>query len=166
MTPDEALELLLRSYTQYYDVVREGIEPPFAAEARFHSHDEQYFLVKSARISEAESNEYVFFAVERQLDGARTAALDEAAWTRGLTRVRPHKDHRNSDVALIILAEHMTADGEAAVRKLKHSKSYRFGLHGWSNFRAIALETSTGRLAWNRMGRSLRKLLRNIPNQK
>lgn len=166
MTPDEVLERLLRSYERYYDVIREGVEPPFAAEAHFHSHDEQFFLVKSARISEAESNEYVFFAVERELDEARTAALDEAAWTRGLARVKPHKDHRNSDVALVILAEHMTADGEEAVKKLKHSKSYRFSLQGWSNYRAIALETSTGRLAYNRLGRNLKKLLGNIPISK
>ena len=166
MTPEEALTRLLRSYTRYYDVVREGVAPPFAAEARFHSHDEQYFLVKSARISEADSHEYVFFAVEDTLDEARLAALDEAAWGRGMERVRPHKDHRNSDVTLIVLAERMTPGAEAAVKKLKRSKSYRFGLQGWSSYRVIALELSSGRLASNRMGRSLRKLLRNIPNQK
>lgn len=166
MTPDEALERLLRSYTQYYDVVREGVEPPFAAEALFHSHDEQYFLVKSARLSEADSHEYVFFAVEEALDEARLRLLDEAAWSRGMERVRPHKDHRNSDVTLIVLAERMTPGAEAALKKLKRSKSYRFGLQGWSNYRVIALEVPSGRMAHNRMGRSLRKLLRNITNQK
>ncbi len=166
MTADEALQRLLRSYTQYYDVVREGVEPPFAAEARFHSHDEQYFLVKSARISESDSHEYVFFAVEEELDEARLRLLDEAAWSRGMERVRPHSAHKNTDVTLVVLAEGMTPGAEAAVKKLKRSKSYRFGLQGWSSYRAIALEVSSGRLAWNRMGRSLRKLLRNIPNQK
>lgn len=164
MTADEALERLLRSYTQYYDVVREGVEPPFAAEARFHSHSEQYVLVKSARISEAESHEYVFFAVEQELDGARLRQLDEAAWGRGMERVRPYSAHKNTDVALVVLAERITPEAEAAVRRLKRSKSYRFGLHGWSNYRVIALEVPSGRLAWNRMGRSLRKLLRNITN--
>ena len=166
MTAEEALERLLRSYTQYYDVVREGVEPPFAAEARFHSHNEQYVLVKSARISEAESHEYVFFAVERELDEARLRQLDETAWSRGMERVRPYSAHKNTDVALVVLAERMTPGAEAAVKKLKRSKSYRFGLHGWSNYRVIALEVSSGRLAWNRMGRSLRKLLRNTSIQK
>ena len=165
MTAEEALERLLRSYTQYYDVLREGVEPPFAAEACFHSHNEQFVLVKSARISEAESHEYVFFAVERELDGDRLRELDETAWSRGMERVRPYSAHKNTDVALVILTERMTPQAEAAVRKLRRSKSYRFGLHGWSNYRAIALEVPSGRLVHNRMGRSLRKLLRNISNQ-
>ena len=164
MTADEALERLLRSYTQYYDVVREGVEPPFAAEARFHSHDEQYFLVKRARISEADSHEYVFFALEQELDQARLRLLDQAAWDRGMERVRPHKDHKNTDVVLVVLAERIAPAAEAEIRKLKRSKSYRFGLQGWSNYRAIALEVPSGRLVCNRMGRSLRKLLRNISN--
>ena len=165
MTAHEALETLLRSYTQYYDVVREGVEPPFAAEALFHSHDEQYVLVRSARISEADSHEYVFFAVLDQLDADGLKTLDETAWSRGMARVKPHKDHRNSDVTLIVLAEHITPQAMAAVKKLRHYQSYRFGFQGWSNYRVIALETSSGSLTCNRLGQSLKKLFRNISNQ-
>ena len=162
MTSAEALDTLLKSYIQYYDVVREDVEPPFAAEALFHSHDEQYFLVKSARISEADSHEYVFFALSEDLDLSAAQALDETAWNRGMARVKPHKDHRNSDVTLVILAEHIAPEAMAAVKKLRHYQSYRFGFQGWSNYRVIALETSSGSLACNRLGRDLKKLLRNI----
>ena len=62
MNTTEILEKLLRSYSVYYDIQRENVTEPFAAEANFHTHDEQYFLVRSATISEAESNEYVYFA--------------------------------------------------------------------------------------------------------
>ena len=164
MTANEALEVLLRSYTQYYDVVREGVEPPFAAQALFHSHDEQYVLVRSARISEADSHEYVFFAAVDDLDAAGLTALDEAAWSRGMERVKPHKDHRNSDVTLVILADRIAPEAMAAVKKLRHYKSYRFGFQGWSNYRVIALETSSGSLTCNRLGQSLKKLFRNISN--
>lgn len=166
MTPTEALERILRSYVRYYDVIREGVEAPFAAEARFHSHGEQYVLVKSARISEADSHEYVYFAVVDTLDAAGAAALEEAAWERGIAHVKPHSSHRNSDVTLIILAEHMTPEAKAAVRKSHRSKSYKFSLQGWSNYRAVALETSSGTLVHNRLGRTLKKLFRNITNQK
>ena len=162
MTATEALERLLRSYVQYYDIVRENVEPPFAAEATFHTHDEQYVLLKSAVISEAESHEYVFFATAESMDLADVTALDETAWERGLARVKPYSSHRNSDVTLILLAEHITPEAMAAIKKLKHYKSYRFGFHGWSNYRVIALETSSGSLAHNRLGQSLKKLLRNI----
>ena len=165
MTSEEALEKLLRSYVQYYDVIREGAEPPFAAEARFHSHHETYVLVKSARISEADSHEYVYFAAEKQLDAGRLQEPARTAWERGTAYVKPHSAHRNSDVTLIVLAEHMTPEALEGVKKLKYSQSYRFGLQGWSNFRAIALETSSGRLTYNRLGRTLKKLLSNIQNQ-
>ena len=164
MTATEALDTLLRSYVRYYDIFREDVEPPFAAEARFHTHDETYFLVKSARLSEADSHEYVFFAALEDLDLAGLTALDETAWDRGLSRVKPHSSHRNSDVTLVILAEHIAPEAMEAIGKFRHSKSYRYGLQGWSNFRVIALETSSGRLAYNRLGRSLKKLFRNIKN--
>ena len=162
MTANEALDLLLRSYKRYYDIKREDVEPPFAAEAAFHSHGETYVLVKSARISEADSHEYVYFAAEESLSVDRLRELDEAAWERGIAHVKPHSAHRNSDVTLMILAEHIDPEAKAAVKKLKHSKSYRYGLQGWSNFRVVALETSSGTLAYNRLGGDLKKLFRNI----
>ena len=67
MSKEEVLERALRSYMAYYDVERETPEEPFAAEAAFHSHSSTYFLTKSATIGEAESNEYVFFALADRL---------------------------------------------------------------------------------------------------
>ncbi len=166
MTANEALERLLPSYYRYYDVIREDVEPPFAAEAHFHSHGEQYVLVKSARVSEADSHEYVYFAVEQQVDAARLDMLEQTAWQRGISYVKPHNSHRNSDVTLIVLADHIDPDALASVKKRKHYQSYRFSLQGWSNFRLIALETSTGTLACNRQGQNLKKLFRNITNQR
>lgn len=166
MTGSEALESLLHSYVKYYDIHREDVEPPFAAEARFHSHGEQYFLVKSARISEADSHEYVYFAAEASVDLEKLTMLDQTAWERGLSHVKPHKDHRNSDVTLIVLADHITPEAMAAVKKIKHYKSYSYRLQGWSCYKLVALETSSGTLACNRLGRDLKNLFRNISNQK
>ncbi|MCD7845544.1 MAG: hypothetical protein LUG57_06790 [Oscillospiraceae bacterium] len=163
MTPTESLEILLKSYRSYYDITRhEEPEALFAAEAVFHSHDEQFFLIKKAVVSEAESNEQVFIAVEDALDEALLRRLDEAAWAAGLARVKPHKSHRNTDITLIILADTIAPEARAAVKKLRHYKSYSFGLQGWSNYRLVALETSTGTLSYNRLGGSLKKLFRNI----
>ena len=166
MTASEALEKLLRSYVQYYDVIRENVQPPFATEARFHSHGETYVLVKSARISEADSHEYVYFAAEESVDLPKLMELDAAAWERGIAFVKPHSAHRNSDVTLIVLADHIDPEALAAVKKLKHYKSYSYRLQGWSNYRAVALETSSGTLVYNRLGRELKKLFRNISNQR
>ncbi len=162
MSAAEALETLLKSYRRYYNIIRENVTEPFAAEAVFHSHNEQYFLVKSATLSEADSHEYVFFATEEKLDLERARKLDETAWETGMSRVKPHNSHRNSDVVLVILAEEITPEAREYLSKLKRSKSYRFSLQGWSNYSVIAMETSTGQLSYNRRGRDLKKLFRNI----
>ena len=162
MSPAEVLDRLLKSYSRYYNVRTEDVEPPFAAEAAFHSHDEQFFLVKSAKLSEAESHEYVFFATGDSLTLEDVRALDQRAWETGMARVKPHDSHRSTDVVLIILAEHIAPEAMEYIRTLKRYQSYRFTLHGWSHYQTIALETSTGTLSANRRGRDLKKLFRNI----
>lgn len=165
MDRSAALEQLLRSFEAYYNVKRDGVAAPFDAEAEFQSHDEQYFLMRSARIGEADSREYVYFAALEQLDEETLLRLDETAWNRGLERVVPHAEHRNSDITLFLIADHITEDAFRKVSKLRHYKSYRFSLQGWSHYRLVALELSTGRIAHNRQGQSLVKLVRNICNR-
>ena len=162
MTPADALSTLLKSYKRYYNLQTEDVEAPFTAEAAFHSHDEQYFLVKSAKLSEAESHEYVFFAVAQTLTLTDAQRLDACAWERGTARVKPSTHHRSTDVALVIVAERIEADAKRYLEKLKRYQSYRFTLNGWSHYQAIALETSTGNLFFNRRGRDLERLFRNI----
>lgn len=166
MTISETMDRILKSYQNYYDIKRgEDVLPPFVAEAIFHSHNEQYVLVKSAKLSEQESNEFVFFAQEEQLDAGTVNQLDEIAWNAGLSRVVPHNSHRNSDVTLVIVAETVSKEAAARIKKLHHYKSYRIGFQGWSNYRIIVLENSSGLLIYNRQGRELKKLYRKIIKQ-
>lgn len=162
MTVNEILDKLLRSFQVYYNVKREEATPPFAAEAEFHTHDEQFFLVKSAVLAEAESREYIFFAVQEYLDMDTLRRLDEAAWASGMKRVKPHKDHRNTDVSLFIVAEKISPEVFKQLPKLHHYQSYHLGLQGWSHYRLVAIEQSSGRAVYNRLGRSYKKLIRNI----
>lgn len=162
MTLQEALNKLLPSFQRYYNIKTEEVEAPFTAEAVFQSHNEQYFLIKSARISEANSNEFIYFHTTETLNAEELTALDTCAWERGTGNVQPNSYHRNTDVALIIIADKIEEEAFQLVRKLKHSKSYKFGLHGYSNYRLIALELSTGKVAHNRLGQNLKKLVSNI----
>ncbi|MCC8136531.1 MAG: hypothetical protein LIO76_00420 [Clostridiales bacterium] len=158
----QPFEKLLGRFETYYDVKRENVTPPFDAEAEFHSHDEQFFLVRSATISEAESHEYVYFAQRGTLDVDTLRSMDEKAWEAGISHVKPHKNHRNSDVSLIILANEITDGAAAVIPQLRHYKSYHFSLQGWSQYRLIAVESSTGRIVCNRQGRDLKKLVSDI----
>ena len=157
MESNEALEKVLDSYRGYYNVTTEGIEPPFCAEAEFHSHNEQYLLVKAARIADIDDNEYVFFALENHLTSEKLVELCDAAWKRGLSRVNPVEGHRCSDVILFLLADSVDEDVFNTAKKIKHYKSYLLSFRGWSHFRLLVRDCSSGRLACNRMGSDLKK---------
>lgn len=162
MTTNEALDLLLRSYTRYYDIYREDVTEPFAAEAHFHSHDERYFLVKAAKLSESDSHEYVYFALEENLTPDALTRLCDKAWDTGLSHVHATSSHQSSDITLVVLADTITPEAARTIKKARRYKSYKGGLCGFSHFRLIAFEPTSKKLAYNRMGESLKKLFRNI----
>lgn len=162
MNRQEALEQLLKAFTKYYTVNTQSPAYPFAAEAVFSSHGEQYFLFKSAKLSEIDNNEYVFFALEETLTPERVDELCEQAWKEGTGRMHIASGHRNSDVTVFILTDHMDAQTKKHIESVKRSVTYRFGLWGWSDLKLIAYEISTGEHARNRRGRDLPKLLSNI----
>ena len=156
------LKKMLRSFAAYYDINTETPAAPFAAEAVFHSHSDAYFLVKSAAIGEAESHEYVFFASVDQLDSSLLASLDQTALDTGISRVKPHSSHRNTDVTLVVAASSVTEEAKAQIPRLKHYKNYRMSLHGFSHYHLIVADLSSGDLTCNRQGRSLKKLFNKI----
>lgn len=161
LSPSEALEKVLISYTRYYDILREGQEP-FSAAAQFHSHGESYILVKKAKVWDMDSHEYVYFYAADSLDAETLCELEKLAWERTLPQVKPSSIHRNSDAILIILVPELDDELRKCIRRMKHSVSYKSGFNGWSDFQACAYELSTGTTTSNRRGRDLRKLLGNI----
>lgn len=161
MVAIEKIEQVLKSFVRYYNIKREDVTPPFFAEAEFISHNEQYYLVKAAKVADIDSNEYVFFAVEERLTLDKLLELDKTAWETGMSRVKPYYGHKNSDVTLVIIADHIDQDAFLKVKKLKHSKSYKFSLYGYSNYKLIAMDTSLDRLTYNRQGQPLKKILNN-----
>ena len=165
MQTDSVLSTILQSFSRYYDINTENPVPPFVAEAVFHSHNEQFFLVKAAKIAQIDSNEYAFFATIPLLSQKTLEELCETAWETGLSRVKVSSNHRNSDVTLVIVAEKTENDAFLHVKKIHHHKSYRFGFLGWSDFRVILLENSSGRVVSNRAGRDFQKIFKSIKNK-
>ena len=155
---ESTLQKLIHSFERYYNVQTQDLPAPFSATAEFHSHTEQYFLVKEAHLADIDSNDYVYFIEENSLSSSRFSELSSIAWERGLSKVHPASGHRNSDVSLIILAEKIDPETFKQIKKHNRHKSYKFGFYGWSNLRIMAYETSTGRAVTNRYGSDLKKL--------
>jgi len=164
MEAEQLLEKVFSSFERYYTIKKTDITPPFTAEAEFRSHSEQYVLIKAAKIADIDSNDFVYFKIEDCLSLEKLQEFSKIAWEAGLSRVKPYYGHRNSDVTLIILADKIEEETAKMFRKIKFSKSYKFGMFGWSNFRICALEISSGRVFYNRLGKDLKKILANIKN--
>lgn len=162
MNREEGLKKLLSAYERYYDVKTENVEEPFTATADFVSHEQQYFLIKAAKMGESLSREFVYFAEEENLTEARLRELDRIAWERGLSRVEPHSGHKNSDIMLYILADTVDEAAKKTVKGLKHYESYKHTLWGWSNYKLIVIELSSVKAFYNSQGKTLKKLINNI----
>ena len=158
MEPSEAIDKLLPAFEQYY-TVKKQTEPPFCADAVFRSHNEQYFLVRSAHIADIDSNEFVYFATFSELDSSNFDSLVALSWEKGLSLVKPYNGHRNSDITLIIIANTVNPEIQKQIKKTKLYKSYKFSLHGWSHFKLAVVELSTSNIYFNRFGKDYRKML-------
>lgn len=154
----EKLQKILKSYQRYYNVYTENVPAPFTAYAEFSSHSEQYFLVKEAKITDIDSNEFVYFYNSDSISLEKIQELSETAWNNGIAKVKPDFSHRNSDVTLIIITDNIDEDILKQCKKIKYTKSYAFTLKGWSNFRLAVHCTKTGKTSSNRLGKDLRKL--------
>ena len=164
MAPSDAIKQILPAFEQYYTVKKEDITPPFCAEAEFRSHNEQYFLVRSAHIADIDSNEFVYFASPDELTTEKLEELVNAAWNAGLAKVRPYNGHRNSDVSLLIFTKSINQETISSIKKTKLYKSYKFSFHGWSHFKLAVCNTSDMEVYTNRQGRDFIKLIRKNLN--
>lgn len=159
MKVSEALEKVLSSYERYYSINREP-QTPFSAYAEFRSHNEKFVLVKSAKIADIDSNEFVYFTTPESLDSDSLVEFANAAWSDGIAKVVPYNGHRNSDVTLVVITnsfkENSTGEIKKLVKKTKFYKSYKWSLWGWSNFRLAVFELNSGCIATNWQGRDLK----------
>lgn len=161
-SPEEILEHLLKQHMHYYTINTKDPAEPFRAEAQFSIHGENYFLMKAAKFAEMNSAEHVFFAVEDKLDTERLSMLENRAWNLCLERTEAKENHRNTDAILYIIADKIEPEAERQIPKLRHYKSYRFGLHGWNGFKIVAYECSSGKTVSNRLGRPLKAFFANM----
>ena len=97
-----------------------------------------------------------------QLDSSLLASLDQTAWDTGISRVKPHSSHRNTDVTLVVAASSVTEEAKAQIPRLKHYKNYRMSLHGFSHYRLIVLDLSNEKTTCNRQGHPMKKIFSKI----
>ena len=157
----DVLEALLRAHEAYFDVTRgcEHAGRSFAGYAEFRSHSEQYVLVKRAKLWEVDAYEYIFFDKVDQVDGVW---LDEAfryMTTEALTKVVPDRNHMMSFISLVVIADSITEEAKAKVRKMRFRKNFKMGLLGWADLRLALIDLSSMSVLTNGMGKEMKPTL-------
>ncbi len=159
---ESALKKILPAYAQYYDVKTDGVTEGFNAEAEFHFYNNQYFLVKSIKLSDFNSHDYVFFVCGSEFDFEKIQALSQKAWKTALQKIEPIYGHKNSDITLVVLLKNLKKEDGKKLGKIRFSASFKMGMYGWSNFKLVALSLSDEKFYSNWHGRELKKQLKKI----
>ena len=165
MNTDAVFDKLLDAYGGYYNIEREGCKPPFDATGYLSNEANQYFLVKAAKIAFVNSYEYAYFKKCGTLNKAELDRLDTCAWEDGVSKAVPSTDHKNTDVALLIVADSLSEDVRDKIGSYKHSRNYKLGLHGFSNYRLVVIESGTDTVYTNRRGRDLKDFVTKVIHQ-
>lgn len=156
----EDLKNHLVSFNRYYTFKKENVLAPFSFQAEFHSHTEQYFLVKSAHLSDIDSNEYVYFGAFENLNFKKAFEVSQIAWNDVLSKIAPQSGHRNSDVIVVLFADCVDSALLKSVKKIKNYKSYKHSFWGWSHLKIVVKDVSTGAVVSNFQGSYLKKIFK------
>ena len=165
MDTAQMLERTLASFASNYDITREAqvASRKVEALAQLRAMNSRYMLSKKWVVWQANAFEHCIFVTVPTLTAE--AVRD---WFSFLTEdaepelVHPGADvppegHMYSYLTVVYLCERMEPEAARAVRKLRFTKNYRFSLRGWATGRALAVETSTGKMAFNAQGKEMRR---------
>ena len=165
MDTAKMLERTLASFACNYDIARDAQVASRRVEAlvQLRALNSRYMLSKKWVVWQANAFEHCVFVTAPVL----TAEMAKD-WFDFVTReaeaelVHPGADvppegHMYSYLTVVFLCERMEPEAARAVRKLRFTKNYRFSLRGWATGRALAVEVSTGEMAYNKEGKEMRK---------
>lgn len=162
LTLNDRLNTLLEAYSHHYSNIERDVvtdKGTFSATADFFVRDENYAFSKKAVLSAFEQYEYAYFQLVDHLDEDGAKDLLERTLAHGMSRIRPHKEHKSSYVTLVILANTITPEAKKLIQKTRFQKNFRLSLHGWMEYHIAAMECSTQSFLSNPGGKGARKNL-------
>ena len=150
------IEILKDSFSAYYSI-HDDVETdlPLAFRADYVARDERYWLTKSVKIWGNEKNEYCYVFSAESFTPELAERCMTWAWEDGLPRVKPHSEHQCTNVKVILLADRVDEKTSAAVHRKSGTRSYRFGLHGYSNLLTGVTDLGTEKTVTNKEGHEL-----------
>ena len=164
---EEILEHIINGYSAYFDVERAEEETvPLRAVCSFHVHSEKYVLVKSAKLWDADANEYVYLFSVPKLTQEIFEKCREYAYEKGMASIEPGPNHMYSYITALFLCDGYTKEAEMALKKCRIYKNFKLSLHGWMEFHTALLGCTDGSIVTNHAGREMKKMLKNSYEKK
>ncbi|MBR3881620.1 MAG: hypothetical protein IKJ34_08530 [Mailhella sp.] len=154
------LDKLHDAYTVYFDevTVPDDVQH-LAASFAFYCNNECFVLSRKVKLWSAETNEFVYVFSLPELDVQTFEACRDKALELGMKHIRPHIDHRSSNITAVFVCDSIREDAVKAVEKTRIHKDFLFSLHGWMDFRAAAIDLSSGSIAVNRAAKELEEFI-------
>jgi hypothetical protein len=157
------LEVLKDSYSAYYNVSEaEAPSLPLSFRADYHNRDERYLLTKSIKYWGNEKNEFAYVFSASAPDADLIARCIDYAWNDAMPRVKPHKEHQCTNVKVVFVADTLDEAAVKVLQKDNRTKNYKFGLHGYSNLLAGAVDLQQQKTYTNKAGYELASYFRKL----
>ena len=157
------IEVLKDAYSAYYDITEDvDTDLPLSFRAAYKNMDELFFFVKSANIWKNEKHEYCFVFSAPSFDPALAKKCIDFSLQEMLPKVRPHKEHQCTNIKTVFLADEATDAERQAVRKLRFTKNYKFGLWGFTNLLAGIVDLREQKTVTNREGHELAAFFKKL----
>ena len=154
------LNKLRDAYSVYFDEVRVPEDVPHLVSCHdFRASNECFVISKKVKLWSAETNEYVHVFSLPHLDVQTFEACRARALELGMAKVHPHLDHKSSFITAVFVCDSIDEDAAKALEKTRIHKDFLFSLKGWMDFRAAAVELSTGRALVNGAARDMKEFM-------
>ncbi|MDO4502336.1 MAG: hypothetical protein Q4D06_04055 [Coriobacteriia bacterium] len=155
------LSRLLAAHQEWFNVYQdyEYAGERFPGYAEFHSHGEKYVLVKRAKLWEVDAHEYLFFRDVECLDVDEVDRMVAYMTEKALQKVHPEPNHMQSFLSLVFVADQVTDEAVAKIRKTSFRKNFKLGFQGWADLRLAVVDLSARAVHTNGMGKEMKASL-------
>lgn len=162
LTKERAVEKLLQSYRNCYNIEMLENDAPFVAKCEYYATETGYILSSKAELWRAKSFEYLYILSVDELNEQTYRAIEQAVYERGMAQVHPKAGHMYTFITPVIVCDTATPDGIKALKKCRIHKSFKFSLYGWMDFHATAAVLSEEQTYSNMSGQSTAKHLKKV----
>ena len=161
ISSQELLAKIDKAYRVYYDPaeIRPGPDS-LVARYTYRRTDQAYVLTRKATVWSTETNEHVFvFSIPHLTEALWRECRDEAL-RRGMDCIRPHSEHRCSMITALVLCGKSDDKALRAAESCRLRKYFRFGFHGWMDFRSAVVVLDPPEVHVNRAAADMQEFLK------